>query len=281
VDGVPVIVGNDRMMRWEHIDHHPSTVEGTAVHIAVDRHYGGYLRIADTLTPDAIEAIRALRRLGVSNTVMLSGDTKPLHVRWHQHWASAPTKPNCSREGKVAALEGLLRQSDGGCTAFMGDGINDAPVRARADMGLVMGALGSGVAIETADVVIMTDAPSKVAEAISIGRRTRRRALENIVLAMSIKALFIALGTLGFASALGSSVCRYGVGDPPGDPKTRSARVPLTELAPRCHKHAAPTTMARSRTRTARPTLVSRASCRSRWGHSDAALPAPARPWNV
>jgi len=120
---------------------------------------GGYLRIADTLKPDAIEAIRALRRLDVSNTVMLSGDTEAAAREVASTLGFSTYKAELLLEGRVATLEDLLRQSDGGCTAFVGDCINDAPALARADVVLAMGALGSDAAIETADVVIMTDAP--------------------------------------------------------------------------------------------------------------------------
>lgn len=195
-----VIAGNDRLLHRENIDHDTCDVEGTVVHLAVDQRYAGYILIADEVKEDAAQAIQDLKRVGVEETVMLTGDNEVVAQGVARRLGLDSYKAELLPEDKVAAIEQVLRRSQKGKVVFVGDGINDAPVIARADVGMAMGGLGSDAAIETADVVIMTDAPSKVAEAIQIARKTRTIVVQNIFLAIAVKALFIILGTLGVAT---------------------------------------------------------------------------------
>lgn len=195
-----VLAGNDRLLHRENIDHDTCNVEGTVVHLAVDQRYAGYILIADEIKEDAAQAIRDLKRVGVEQTVMLTGDNKVVAQGVAKRLGLDSFMAELLPEGKVEAIEQTLRRSGKGKVVFVGDGINDAPVIARADIGMAMGGLGSDAAIETADVVIMTDAPSKVAEAIQVARKTRTIVVQNIVLAMAVKGLFIMLGTLGVAT---------------------------------------------------------------------------------
>ncbi|PSN13784.1 cadmium-translocating P-type ATPase [filamentous cyanobacterium CCT1] len=201
VNGRTVLAGSDRLLHREAIPHDICVVEGTVAHLAVDGEYSGHILIADELKPDAADAIRNLHAQGIA-TAMLTGDSQSVADRIARQLGLDQYRAELLPEDKVAALEEFLhraRQSNGK-VAFVGDGINDAPVIARADVGLAMGGLGSDAAIETADVVIMTDAPSKVAEAIQIAHRTRRIVWQNIAFAMGVKALFIALGAIGVAT---------------------------------------------------------------------------------
>ncbi len=199
VDEKKVLAGNDKLLHKENIDHPVCNVEGTVVHVAIDTVYAGYIIISDTLKDDAIKAIEELRAKNIQ-TVMLTGD--------NQFAAAAfATKLNIDNyffellpHDKVKHIENLMIESKGGKVAFVGDGINDAPVIARADVGIAMGALGSDAAIETADVVLMTDSPSKVATAIDIAKTTRNIVWQNIYFAMGVKLIFIVLGVFGIAT---------------------------------------------------------------------------------
>ena len=200
-----LLAGNDRLLHRENIEHDTCDVVGTIVHLAVDGRYAGYLSIADEIKDDAIQAIRNLKRSGVERVVMLTGDNDAAAQQVAQQLGLDDYRANLLPEDKVNAIETILHQAEKGKSGkskvvFVGDGINDAPVIARADIGIAMGALGSDAAIEIADVVLMTDAPSKVAEAIQIAQKTRQIVIQNIVLAMVIKAVFIALGTIGVAT---------------------------------------------------------------------------------
>jgi Zn2+/Cd2+-exporting ATPase len=196
-----VIAGSDRLLHRERIPHDTCDITGTVIHVAVDRKYTGYITIADELKENAGRAIRDLRLLGVTQVIMLTGDNQKVaeNIAWQLTLSSyiAELLP----EGKVDAIEKIM--ADAGKNekvAFVGDGINDAPVIARADVGIAMGGLGSDAAIETADVVIMNDSPTKIGEAIQVARKTRKIVLQNIVLAMSIKGVFIILGAFGLAT---------------------------------------------------------------------------------
>lgn len=199
VDNKMVLAGNDKLLHRENIDHPVCNVEGTVVHIAIDTVYAGYIIISDTLKDDAIKAIEALRAKNIQ-TVMLTGD--------NQFAAAAFAKKlNINKyffellpQDKVKHIENLMLESKGGKVAFVGDGINDAPVIARADVGIAMGALGSDAAIETADVVLMTDSPFKVAVAIDVAKTTRKIVWQNIFFAMGVKLIFIILGVFGVAT---------------------------------------------------------------------------------
>jgi Cd2+/Zn2+-exporting ATPase len=201
VNGQTVLAGNDRLLHREAIPHDVCTVEGTVAHLAVNGEYSGRILIADELKDDAVEAIRALHAQGIQ-TAMLTGDSQSVADSIARQLGLDQYRAELLPEDKVDALEAFLQQAKvtKGKVAFVGDGINDAPVIARADVGMAMGGLGSDAAIETADVVIMTDAPSKVAEAIQIAHKTLRVVWQNIIFAMVIKAVFIALGAIGVAT---------------------------------------------------------------------------------
>ena len=201
IESREVLAGNDRLMHRENIDHDTCDVEGTVVHLAVDRRYAGYILIADEPKPDAIQAIRLLKAMGVENIMMLTGDSKAVAQRVADTLGVDSFEAELLPEDKVAAIERLLQTvGKKGKVAFVGDGINDAPVIARADVGMAMGGLGSDAALETADVVLMTDAPSKVAEAMQIARKTHAIVWQNIIFALVVKVIFITLGIFGFAT---------------------------------------------------------------------------------
>jgi Zn2+/Cd2+-exporting ATPase len=201
VDNRVVIAGSDRLLHKQQIAHDNCLVEGTVIHLAVDDIYAGYIVIADELKEDAREAIQTLKKMGVERTVMLTGDNQAIACQIAQQLGIDIYEAELLPEDKVNAIEKLISTSGKhGKVAFVGDGINDAPVIARADVGMAMGGLGSDAAIETADIVIMTDAPSKVAEAIQIARRTRKIVWQNIGFALAIKVVFIGLGILGIAT---------------------------------------------------------------------------------
>jgi Cd2+/Zn2+-exporting ATPase len=196
-----VIAGSDRLLRRENIAYDNCQLEGTVIHLAVDNIYAGYIVIADELKEDARQAIHALKRMGVERTVMLTGDNQAIASRIAQQLGIDAYEAELLPEEKVNAIEKLLSTvGKHNKVAFVGDGINDTPVIARADVGIAMGGLGSDAAIETADIVIMTDAPSKVAEAIQIARKTRQIVWQNIGFALAIKGIFIGLGILGVAT---------------------------------------------------------------------------------
>ena len=201
VEGRWMLAGNDALLHQEGIEHDVCDVDGTVVHLAVDGVYAGYVLIEDELKPDAADAVQTLSSLGVKRTVMLTGDSEAAASRVARKLGLDAYHAELLPEGKLAIMEELMLQSEErDRIAFVGDGINDAPVIARADVGIAMGAMGSDAAIDTADVVLMTDAPSKVAEAIRVGRKTRRIVWQNIGLAFAVKLAFILLGVVGFAT---------------------------------------------------------------------------------
>jgi Cd2+/Zn2+-exporting ATPase len=201
IQGMEIFAGNDRLLHREQIEHDTCNVEGTVVHLAIDKKYAGYILIADRIKEDAAIAIAQLKQTGVTETVMLTGDNRVVAKNVADKLGLDTYKAELLPEDKVEAIEQYLRKSNKKSkVAFVGDGINDAPVIARADVGMAMGALGSDAAIETADVVLMTDAPSKVAEAIGIARKTHTIVWQNIILAMAVKGLFILLGAIGIAT---------------------------------------------------------------------------------
>ena len=201
VEGCTIIAGNDRLLNLEEIPHDVCAVDGTVAHLAVDGEYSGRIMIADELKDDAFTAIQALHQQQIK-TVMLTGDSQPIAEAIASKLQIDSYQANLLPEDKVKALEEIVTavNQTKHKTAFVGDGINDAPVIARADLGIAMGGLGSDAAIETADIVIMTDAPSKVAEAIAIARRTLRIVWQNIIIALGVKIVFIALGAIGMAN---------------------------------------------------------------------------------
>ncbi|HCC4247039.1 TPA: cadmium-translocating P-type ATPase [Enterococcus faecium] len=199
VDGKQVLVGNHKLMERFEISFPSSQEIGTLLYLAIDQSYSGYLVIADTLKEDAVDALVQLKQSGVKNTVMLTGDSKKIADHIGKQVGVDKIYSELLPEDKVQRLEEIL-QSNNKKTAFVGDGINDAPVLARADVGIAMGGLGSDAAIEAADVVIMNDQPSKIAEAIHLAKKTLKIVKQNIVFAIGIKILVLSLGAFGFAS---------------------------------------------------------------------------------
>jgi Cd2+/Zn2+-exporting ATPase len=203
VNGHRVLAGNDRLMHKENIAHEDCDVAGTIVYVAIDGVYAGYIVISDELKPDAKDAISRLKQLGIRKTVMLSGDDKTVTEKVSQEIGIDAYFAELLPEDKVEMVEELekeIKHREKQKLVFVGDGINDAPVIARADIGVAMGGLGSDEVIEAADVVLMEDAPSKLAGAVVIARRTRRIVRQNIYMALTVKAFFILLGAIGLAS---------------------------------------------------------------------------------
>jgi len=237
VNGKRVAVGNEKLMALEGAASHPCELKGTIVHVSIDGTYAGHIVISDRVKADAAEAVAALRRAGVRRTVMLTGDQPDIAAAVASAVGVDACYAGLLPADKVARVEALLaprpdmadqvghdneqvtgpdsprhsrldssrhsrldRESAAGAVAFVGDGINDAPVLARADLGIAMGALGSDAAIEAADVVLMDDKPSKVAEAVRIARRTLRIARENMGFAIGIKVLVLLLAAVGLAT---------------------------------------------------------------------------------
>ena len=201
VNGKSVLVGNKALMTANSIEV-PSETEGiveSIVMVATDRKFAGYVTIADELKEDAQRAIEQIRDAGISKIIMLSGDkdsiTQQVSQELNIDWAKGGLLP----EDKLNEVEILKKQPDT-TVAFMGDGINDAPVLAASDVGIAMGGLGSDVAIETADVIIQTDQPSKIARAVKIGRSTRNIVWQNIGLAFGVKIIVLILGAGGLAT---------------------------------------------------------------------------------
>ncbi|EGP4973154.1 cadmium-translocating P-type ATPase [Enterococcus faecium] len=199
VDGKQVLVGNHKLMERFEISFPSSQEIGTLLYLAIDQSYSGYLVIADTLKEDAVDALVQLKQAGVKNTVMLTGDSKKIADHIGKQVGVDKIYSELLPEDKVQRLEEILQRNNKK-TAFVGDGINDAPVLARADVGIAMGGLGSDAAIEAADVVIMNDQPSKIAEAIHLAKKTLKIVKQNIVFAIGIKILVLSLGAFGFAS---------------------------------------------------------------------------------
>jgi Cd2+/Zn2+-exporting ATPase len=202
VNGRRILVGNERLMHKENILHEDCNIAGTSVYVAIDGVYAGYIVISDEEKADAKAAISRLKLLGVQKTVMLTGDEKTVAERVSRHLGIdvyfAELLPE-DKVNKVEELEKELKDRHKHKLVFVGDGVNDAPVITRADIGVAMGGLGSDAAIEAADVVLMEDAPSKLAQAVEIARRTGRIVRQNIYLALGVKAFFILLGTFGVA----------------------------------------------------------------------------------
>ena len=199
VDGVTVAVGNDKLMEKLGIAWHNCHSVGTIIHLALDGQYAGHIVISDVEKPHARDAIAALKRIGVEKTVMLTGDRAKVADHVAQSLGVDEVHSELLPADKVAQVERLLGQS-GGKLAFVGDGINDAPVLSRADIGIAMGAMGSDAAIEAADVVLMDDDPLKIAKAIRISRKCIRIVYENIAFALIVKALCLLLVAVGAAN---------------------------------------------------------------------------------
>ena len=201
VDGRLVCAGNDKLMEELGVKWHPCHRVGTTVHVAVDGIYAGHIVISDEVKEDAKAAVAALKALGVRKAVMLTGDAKAVGEAVAADLGLDEVHTQLLPADKVDRVESLLKQvSSKGALAFVGDGINDAPVLSRADIGIAMGGLGSDAAIEAADVVLMDDKPSKLSDAISIARRTLSIVRQNIFFALAVKALVLVLSAVGLAT---------------------------------------------------------------------------------
>jgi len=193
-----VAAGNDRLLHLEEIPHEICESEGTTISIAVDGLLAGRILVEDEPKPDAARAVRELAALGVTRFAILSGDAPASAQAVAAGLGIAEVAAGLLPQGKLEYLERVVAETSasGGATVFVGDGVNDAPALARADVGAAMGE-GADAAIERADLVLMTDEPSRLGEALSLARRTRRIAVECIILALAIKAAFLALGAFG------------------------------------------------------------------------------------
>ena len=200
VQGKKVLAGNSKLMESEKIAYAACDAAGTKFYVAADGSYVGCILIADEVKPDSKCAIAELKKIGVEKTVMLTGDDERIGESVADELGLDAYYAQLLPDQKVEKLEMLDKQKrQGSKLAFVGDGINDAPVLARADVGIAMGGLGSDAAIEAADVVLMTDEPSKLVEAIDVAKATKRIVMQNIVIALGIKSVFLVLGALGMA----------------------------------------------------------------------------------
>ena len=212
VDGKKIIAGNFKLMEKMNIPYFKGEMIGTVVHVAVDNIYAGYIVISDEIKTDAAQSIRELKESNIKKTVMLTGDIKNVGLKVAKELGIDEVYYELLPVDKVEKLEELLLQkSSKGKLVFVGDGINDAPVLARADIGIAMGGLGSDAAIEAADIVIMTDEPSKIATAIRVSQKTLKIAHQNIVFAISVKVIVLILSALGFATMWAAVFADVGV----------------------------------------------------------------------
>ncbi len=206
--GVEIIAGNHRMMADNGIEAEKQDIPGTLLYVARDGKYMGYIVIADMIKKDARQAMDELADMGVS-TAMLTGDNKAIAQSVAAEAGVREVYSELLPQDKVSILEKISAKNSG--TAFVGDGINDAPVLARADVGIALGALGSDAAIEAADVVLMTDEPSKVPQALRISKKTKKIVIQNIVFALAVKSVIMVLGVMGIADMWAAVFADVGV----------------------------------------------------------------------
>ena len=212
IDGMTVLAGNAKLMEREHIPYTASNAIGTVVYVAFDGRYAGCIVIADEIKADAPAAIKTLKAAGIRQTVMLTGDARKVGESVARELGIDEYDAELLPADKVASLERLLAEKrEGEKLAFVGDGINDAPVLSRADVGIAMGALGSDAAIEAADVVLMDDKPARIADAVRIARKTLRIVRWNIVFALGVKGVVLALGAAGVANMWAAVFADVGV----------------------------------------------------------------------
>jgi Cd2+/Zn2+-exporting ATPase len=212
VENIKVLAGNDKLMEKFNIPYNKETSEGTVVHVAADGEYEGYILIADQVKDDASEAVSVLKKQNIKEIVMLTGDSESAGIKTAEELGIDTVYAQLLPADKVEKVEELIsKKSEKATLMFVGDGINDAPVLARADVGVAMGGLGSDAAIEAADVVIMTDEPSKIAAAIEISKNTLKIAYQNIVFAISIKVIILLLSTFGLTSLWAAVFADVGV----------------------------------------------------------------------
>lgn len=231
LDGKVVLAGNAKLMREQNIAFTPVEEPGTIIYVAESGRYAGAILIEDELKADALAAVKDLKASGVKKAVMLTGDAKAVGQKVAAKLQLDSAYTELLPADKVAYMEQLLSEtSEKGKLTFVGDGINDAPVLARADIGIAMGGLGSDAAIEAADVVIMTDEPSKIATAMRISRKTLRIVHQNIVFALGVKALVLALGAVGIATMWAAVFADVGVAVIAILNAIRALRVPKSEV---------------------------------------------------
>ncbi|CAB1247336.1 Cd(II), Zn(II) and Co(II) exporter (ATPase) [Ruminococcaceae bacterium BL-4] len=212
VDGRTVYAGNSKLMEKENIPWHACHLTGTVVHVAVDGIYAGHIIISDQIKPDSVKAVSELKKSGVRRTVMLTGDSEAVGAAVAKELGLDEYHTELLPADKVEQVERLLKdKSPKGQLVFVGDGMNDAPVLARADIGIAMGALGSDAAIEAADIVLMDDQPSKIATAISISRKTLQIVRQNIIFAIGIKIAVLILSAFGLANMQAAVFADVGV----------------------------------------------------------------------
>jgi Zn2+/Cd2+-exporting ATPase len=212
IDGKVVLAGNAKLMKRERISYKEKNLVGTVVHLAVNKEYMGYILIEDEIKEDAARAIAALRSAGIKQTVMLTGDADAVGKKVAATLKLDKAYTELLPADKVERMEELMKEKSAhGKLAFVGDGINDAPVLARADIGIAMGGLGSDAAIEAADVVIMTDEPSKIATVMKISKKTLRIVKQNIIFALGVKGIVLVLGALGVTTMWGAVFADVGV----------------------------------------------------------------------
>ena len=197
IDGRDIFAGNGRLMELSGAKWHDCHITGTVFHISEGKNYLGHIVISDEIKPDSKTAIAELKSLGVTKTVMLTGDRREIGEAVGKELALDEVQAELLPDGKVSAVEKLINNKEP--LAFVGDGINDSPVLARADIGIAMGGMGSDAAIEAADIVLMDDKPSKLSEAIRIARKTMSMVWQNIIFALSVKAIVLVLGAVGIA----------------------------------------------------------------------------------
>ena len=212
INGHFILLGTHDLLTAKNTVNIPPVPHAGAVYLSIDGRFAGVVHVADEIKEDAAEAIRALKERGIRETVMLTGDTRPIGASVGKRLGIDTVHAELLPQDKVAQVETLLAaQGEGKTLAYVGDGINDAPVLARADVGIAMGALGSDAAIEAADVVLMTDEPRKIATAIDIARKTMSIAWQNIVFAIGIKAVVLVLGAIGWAGLWAAIFADVGV----------------------------------------------------------------------
>ena len=212
IDGKTVLVGNEKLMIENDIEYEKNKDLGTVLYIAIDGTFSGTIVISDRIKDDSIKCIKLIKESGIKNTIMLTGDKKEIAKKMCDELGIDIVHSELLPDGKVEKMESVLKQKNQNKKiAFVGDGINDAPVLALADVGIAMGGLGSDSAIEAADIVIMTDEPSKISTAIKISKKTMRIVKENIVFAISVKILVLILSALGLATMWGAVFADVGV----------------------------------------------------------------------
>ncbi|HID15930.1 MAG TPA: cadmium-translocating P-type ATPase, partial [Candidatus Atribacteria bacterium] len=210
IDDKDVYIGSDKLLHKNDIPHDKCNIGGTVVHVVVNNTYVGYILISDVLKEDAKETVLLLKNLGIEDIIMLTGDNEESAKKVADELGIDKYYAELLPSEKLEVMEKIMKDKEG-ITAFVGDGINDAPVIARADVGIAMGGLGQDAAIEAADVVIMSDKPSRIIDGILIGRKTKSIIWQNIVFALSVKGFFLTLGALGMATMWGAVFADVGV----------------------------------------------------------------------